>query len=50
METTLSNHSVEQIVDFLVRQSQQEAQLLREHTMKISIHKDVEKLRYIMVW
>ena len=50
VETTLSNHSVEQIVDSLVRQSQQGAQLLREHTMKISIHKDAEKLRYIMVW
>ena len=50
VETTLSNHNVEQILDSLVRQSQQGAQLLREHTMKISIHKDEQKLRYIMVW
>ena len=50
VETTLSNHSVEQIVDSLVLQSQQGAQLLREHAMKISIHKDMEKLRYMMVW
>ncbi|XP_076438441.1 HAUS augmin-like complex subunit 5 isoform X2 [Babylonia areolata] len=46
VETTLNDHNIEEIVTALVFQSKQEAMLLREHTMKINIQNEAQKLRF----
>ncbi|KAL8576941.1 hypothetical protein ACOMHN_041014 [Nucella lapillus] len=46
VESTLSEHHIERVVTSLEQQSQQEALLLREMTLKVNIKKDAEKLRF----
>jgi hypothetical protein len=45
VEMTVSEHSMERVLDALMHFSKQGAQAMRDHAAKINIQKDAEKLR-----